>query len=103
MSRYTIEMNFAKAKGQAKELDNAAAARLERIASGSMEDAMSTISGNWKGENAGNYLRKAEKVQKDILNVSRELKNTATAIRNIAQVTYNAEMAALELALKRNV
>ena len=62
MSRYTIEMNFAKAKGQAKELDNAAA-RLERIASGSMEDAMSTISGNWKGENAGNYLRKAEKVQ----------------------------------------
>ena len=47
MSRYTIEMNFAKAKGQAKELDNAAA-RLERIASGSMEDAMSTISGNWK-------------------------------------------------------
>ena len=49
MSRYTIEMNFAKAKGQAKELDNAAA-RLERIASGSMEDAMSTISGNWKGE-----------------------------------------------------
>ena len=89
MSRYTIEMNFAKAKGQAKELDNAA--------------AMSTISGNWKGENAGNYLRKAEKVQKDILNVSRELKNTATAIRNIAQVTYNAEMAALELALKRNV
>ena len=45
MSRYTIEMNFAKAKGQAKELDNAAA-RLERIASGSMEDAMSTISGN---------------------------------------------------------
>ena len=97
MSRYTIEMNFAKAKGQAKELDNAAA-RLERIASGSMEDAMSTISGNWKGENAGNYLRKAE-----ILNVSRELKNTATAIRNIAQVTYNAEMAALELALKRNV
>lgn len=56
-----------------------------------------------KGENAGNYLRKAEKVQKDILNVSRELKNTATAIRNIAQVTYNAEMAALELALKRNV
>lgn len=39
MSRYTIEMNFAKAKGQAKELDNAAA-RLERIASGSMEDAM---------------------------------------------------------------
>ena len=97
MSRYTIEMNFAKAKGQAKELDNAAA-RLERIASGSMEDAMSTISGNWKGENAGNYLHKA-----DILNVSRELKNTATAIRNIAQVTYNAEMAALELALKRNV
>ena len=96
MSRYTIEMNFAKAKGQAKELDNAAA-RLERIASGSMEDAMSTISGNWKGENAGNYLRK------DILNVSRELKNTATAIRNIAQVTYNAEMTALELALKRNV
>ena len=63
----------------------------------------STISGNWKGEHAGNYLRKAEKVQKDILNVSRELKNTATAIRNIAQVTYNAEMAALELALKRNV
>ena len=102
MSRYTIEMNFAKAKGQAKELDNAAA-RLERIASGCMEDAMSTISGNWKGENAGNYLRKAEKVQKDILNVSRELKNTATAIRNIAQVTYNAEMTALELALKRNV
>lgn len=102
MSRYTIEMNFAKAKGQAKELDNAVA-RLERIASGSMEDAMSTISGNWKGENAGNYLRKAEKVQKDILNVSRELKNTATAIRNIAQVTYNAEMTALELALKRNV
>ena len=30
MSRYTIEMNFAKAKGQAKELDNAAA-RLDRI------------------------------------------------------------------------
>ena len=55
-----------------------------------------------KGQRPGN-LRKAEKVQKDILNVSRELKNTATAIRNIAQVTYNAEMAALELALKRNV
>lgn len=102
MSRFTIEMNFAKAKGQAKELENAAA-RLERIASGSMEDAINTISGNWKGENAGNYLHKAEKVQKDILKVSNELKKTATAIRRIAQVTYNAEMTALDLALKRNV
>ena len=42
MSRYTIEMNFAKAKGQAKELDNAAA-RLERIASGSICAVMSCI------------------------------------------------------------
>ena len=66
MSRYTIEMNFAKAKGQAKELDNAAA-RLERIASGSMEDAMSTISGNWKGENAEIICVKQKKSRKIFL------------------------------------
>ena len=102
MSRYTIEMNFTKARQQAKQLENAAF-RLERIASGSMEDAMNSISGNWKGENAGNYLKKAEKVQNDIHKVSKELKNTAQAIERIAKVTYDAEIAALELALKRNV
>ncbi len=102
MDRYTIEMNFTRAREQAGQLETAAG-QLEKIATGNMEEVLSSIMGNWKGENADVYLGKARKVQKDILSVSKELKNTATAIRHIAQVTYQAEMAALELALKRNV
>lgn len=102
MSRYTIEMNFAKARKQALQLENAAL-KLERIATGSMEDVMNSISENWKGENAGNYLQKTEKVRNDIFKVSKELKNTARAVRKIAKLTHDAEMNALELALKRKV
>lgn len=101
MSRYTIEMNFSRAKHQAEQLEEAAS-RLEKIASGSIDEALGTVSGNWKGENADQYLRKAQTVRDKLLTTSGDIKGTAQTVRTIAETIYKAEMAALELALKRN-
>lgn len=102
MSRATIEMNFSKAKQQASELEQVAK-ELKNLASDKMENSLSTISGSWESENATAYLTKARTVQEKISKCGTELQSTATAIRNIAQITYDAEMRALELAQTRKV
>ena len=101
MSRYTIEMNFSRAKRQAEQLEEAAS-RLEKIASGSIDEALGTVSGNWEGENADQYLRKAQTIRDKLLTTSGDIKGTAQTVRTIAETIYKAEMTALELALKRN-
>lgn len=99
-SIYEIEMNFAKAKRQADDLDNVAR-KIENMLNNEYEPCMNGISANWKGENANAYIKKGNALKTKIEKSASNLKKVANTIRVIAKNTYDAEKAAYELALAR--
>lgn len=100
MGYATINMNYKKAMAKADELDELAAS-IAKMASSELGGAMQVISNNWKGESADIFINKGMSLQNQIVSTSKKLKETAAAIRNIANRTRNAELRALELANKR--
>lgn len=99
-SSYTIRMEFGTAEEQAKHLDEIAR-DLDRLADVTLGDTLSGIGNAWNSNNSVNYIKKGRKVQDELKNRSRELKNTASTIRSIAKNTYDAEMCAYNLAITR--
>ncbi|MCC8104030.1 MAG: hypothetical protein LIP11_17875 [Clostridiales bacterium] len=96
----TIQINFDNAKKQASELETIAS-ELKQLADSDLEDTLNSVARNWESNNADVYIKKGNQVQQDILDISIQLTKTATSIRKIAKITYDAEMAALNLALQR--
>lgn len=95
-----IEWNYIQAKRQAARLEEQAD-RLNRLAFNQLEGTLGNLSYNWRGNNAGAYMRKGDRMKSEIGSLSRELRRTAAVIRSSAERTYRAEMRARELARKR--
>lgn len=99
-SSYAIQMEFGKAEEQANRLEQIAK-DLGRTANDMLGNTLSNIGSSWKSSNSLDYLKKGRKVQEDLKKREKELKDTASAIRKIARVTYEAEMRAYYLANTR--
>lgn len=100
MNYATITMNYRRANSAADELDELAE-QLTKMAQSQMGDSLQDISNNWKGESAELFIRKGENLQQQIVNSAKKLKDTAAAVRKIAQTTRNADLQALEIAMRR--
>lgn len=99
-TRASIEMDFRQAMTQAKKVDEIAD-RLSRVSDSQLNNIMQNLASGWKGENASAYLNKGFRLQNKISISSGELHNVASQIRRVAKQVYNAEMAALEIAMMR--
>jgi WXG100 family type VII secretion target len=100
-TKWNIDIDFAAAKKQADELDKIAS-ELENAANKDLQDDLDNIKNNWKGTNANAYIEKGKTVKENIKGVAKSLRTAAKTIRKIAKQTRDAELAALELAKKRN-
>lgn len=99
-TRAEIEINFQNAMSQADELDNIAS-QLESTTNQKFDGALQNIAANWKGDNARIYLAKGDELKNQMQATARDIRSTASAVRQIATNIRNAEMAALELAEQR--
>ena len=93
-------MDFQKAKKQAEKLEKIAR-DLRRLADNEIPSCMRAVSSNWKGENARIYVNKGGIVAENLRGTANGVAQAASTIRTIAQNTYNAEKASLDLARKR--
>ena len=100
-SLHAIEMDFGKANRQARELDDVAA-NLKNLSNVKLEDTLGQISVNWTGDNSTKYVGKGKTLQGNINTTASALEEVAQAIRDIAEVIYEAEMAAWERAHNRD-
>ncbi len=99
-TRQSIEFDFKKALAQADRIDGVAD-KLSNLSGRQFGATMQNLSANWKGENASGYLNKGVRLQNKMNGTVNELRNIAEDIRRIARALYDAEMAALEIALRR--
>ena len=88
-SLHSIEMDFSKAKRQAKDLDELAT-NLERLSGSQLED------------NSLKYIGKGKTLQGNINKTAQAIHDVAQAIRDIASTIYEAEMEAWERAHNRD-
>ncbi len=93
-------MEYSKAKEQARKLDEIAN-DLSKVSKNQMSSTLSQIQGAWDSDNSKAYLQKGKLVQQDIDKRVQELKKAADTIRQIAQKTYDADMHAYQIAMKR--
>lgn len=98
-TKYTIEMDFRKAKEQADKLDEIAS-RLKAV-SGDFQGTLDSLQRNWTGDNASKYIGKGNILYSDMGVTSNEVRTVAKTIRQIAENTYNTEMDALKIAESR--
>lgn len=95
-----IYFNYDKAIGQANRLDDIAK-RLTNAADVSMEGILGDVHNAWKSDSASAYLKKGEKVEKDIRTTAKNLQSIAQTIRIIAARIRNAELEAWRIANER--
>lgn len=94
---YSIQMDFSEAKRQANSLDEIAQ-NLRLIVDGTMQESMTHISSNWRGENSKKFIQKQQTVTENIKRRADELERIAEQIRLAAKRIYEAEMEALQVA-----
>ena len=99
-SAYTIKLDYKNALKQEESLEESAR-DIEKISKTDLMGCMNRISKEWKGEASDAYRSKGQKSAENLLAIAKNLRKTATTIREIAQRTYDAEMRALALAQKR--
>ncbi len=97
----SIRMDFAKALRQARELEEVAG-NMRVLADNKMEGTLQSLGQNWTGENAQKYIGKARLLEEKISRTSDSIADAARVIREIAQVVYEAEMRAWEIAHNRD-
>lgn len=99
-TRATIEFDFRTALAQADKIDTIAN-DLSRLSKTELEGVLQNVSAGWKGDNANIYLNKGVVLQEKMTGTVNTLQGIASDIRTIAKRLYDAEMAALEIALNR--
>lgn len=99
-SSSTIAMDFQKAKKQAEQLEEIAR-EMRQLANNDLEGSLQCLSEAWRGEAAELYCRKGEALREKILDSASKLEQQAGVIRSTAKRTYDAEMAAHNLAKTR--
>ena len=96
-----IYFNYNKAIAQANQLDDIAK-RLNKAANQDMEKILNAVNSAWKSDSAPAYVKKGQKVEKDMLTTEKNIRNIATTIRTIAKRVRDAELEAWRIANERN-
>lgn len=96
----TIRMKYKDALRQADSLVSMAD-RMESQGVSKMNEVISSLRSDWKGDNAESYLRKCEALQENVKKTVTKVRRTADGIRKIAKNTYDSEMQNYEIAKKR--
>jgi uncharacterized protein YukE len=99
-TKLSIEFDFNKAMKDADKVENIAN-ELKRLATQKFDDTMQNLAVNWKGDNASRYLKKGEILGENMVKTANDLYNIAAEIRTVARRVYKTELAALEIAQKR--
>ena len=97
----SIEMDFGKAKRQARELDEVAG-NLEKLSGTQLEETLNQLGTNWTGDNSLKYIGKGKVLQGNIDKTAQAIRQVAQAIRDSAEAIYEAEMEAWERAHNRD-
>jgi uncharacterized protein YukE len=100
-TRASIEFDYKKAMAQADKLDEIADS-MKRLSHNKLDTTLQSLSADWKGDNAKAYINKGSKLKSRIDDTSGNLHSTASDIREKARQMYNAEMAAMAIAERRN-
>lgn len=99
-SRHEIEMDFRAAMNQADKIDGIAN-RLKNLSNNDYRNTIQNISNAWKGDNADVYVKKSSTLIDKMNGTASKLADAADTIRRIAKNIYDAEMAAWEIAHRR--
>ena len=99
-SRHQIQMDFTRATQKAKELDDIAD-NLSRLADTDLQNTLDGLNNDWKGDNAGEYIKKGFALKEDMDKTVKDIRETAGTIRTVAKNIYDAEMEALRIAEER--
>lgn len=97
-----IEFDFRKALGQADKIEEIAD-RMCRLSDVEFESVMQNLAAGWKGDGASLYLSKGSLLEEKMSGTARRLYSVAADIRIIAKKIYEAEMAALAIATRREL
>lgn len=95
-----LQFDIRKARQQASAIEEAAEG-LSRLTKYQYAATMQGVQNSWKGENAECYLKKAAKLQEKMENTSRQLNETAQAVRSAARAVELAEQTAVRLSETR--
>lgn len=95
-----IYFNYNKAIRQAAALESQAQ-KLRRISGSDMQDVLQSVHSAWQSESSPAYLKKGQKVQRDVLTTSENLKRIAQTIRTVAGIIRDAELQAWRIAHER--
>lgn len=98
-SKETIEIEFAKAIGEAQELENVASS-LADIGNSIITKDMVMLEKAWKGNNALLLSMKNRTLAEDFFEAAQNLYSVAKSIRKTADLIYRAEKAAIFIASK---
>lgn len=96
-----IIMDFASVKKQAQRLETTAS-NLRKLANKNLQGNLEDINAVWTGDSANLFLRKGDNLKSQILKVAKQLEDTASSIRKIADNTYKSEMEAVRIAQERS-
>jgi len=98
---WEIEFDFQQALAQARELDGVGS-RLNELANRRLANLQQALPSYWEGDSARLFGQKEEELKAAIIKSGRSLHEEADKIRAIARRIYQAEMDALEIALRRD-
>lgn len=99
-SAWEIQLDYNHAVRQAESL-NQIAGELRSTANQDMQDSIGAITQSWTGSNSNAYISKYNTLKDNVVVTAGKLDEIADTLRRIARNTYDAEMAALRLAMER--
>lgn len=100
-SHHSIVFDFKEAICQAGKLDEIAD-RMSGLTNRDFENTLNLTALSWQSDNSAKYIGKGRALKEKMNHTQEELHKTASAIREIAQIVYDAEMEAWERAHKRD-
>ena len=100
-SRTSIEFDFKQAMMQADRVDEIADS-LSNLSGTKFQNTTQVLAINWKGDSASKYISKGGRLQNKMEKTANDLRDTADDIRKVAKALYDAEMAALDIATRRD-
>lgn len=93
-TRWEIELEYNRATGQAKELENIAS-EMRGLASNSLGTMTADLVSGWKGENASLYIQKVDERQEQMKQTATGIGKIAEAIREEAEKIKSLELSRL--------
>ena len=97
---YQIWVDFNNVNNQANRLDEIAS-KIETASQKDLMGNMSQLASCWISDSSNAYRKKGQNISNNLTSVAKNLRNTASTIRQMAKNTYDAEMQALQLAQMR--